>query len=195
MIRIREAIVVEGRYDAIRLRSVVDALIVETNGFQIFHDKERMAFLRRLAAERGLLILTDSDAAGFVIRDHLSGAIPSEQIKQAYIPPICGKERRKSAPSKEGLLGVEGVDGEVIAAALRRAGATIEDEPAPCAPAPLTKADLFEVGLSGRPDSAARRQKLLKLLGLPSYLSSSRLLAVINRTMSRKEFEDAVAAL
>ena len=195
MIRVKEAIVVEGRYDAIRLRAAVDALIVETNGFQIFHDRERLAFLRRLAAERGLLILTDSDSAGFVIRNHLSGAIPPEQIKQAYIPSLFGKERRKSVPSKEGLLGVEGMDIPVIEEAIRRAGATIEEESACADTAHLTTADLFEAGLSGTPHSAARRQQLLKLLGLPSYLSTSRLLTVINRTMNREEFEDAVRKL
>ena len=193
--RVKEAIVVEGRYDAIRLRAVVDALIVETNGFQIFRDRERVAFLRRLATERGLLILTDSDAAGFVIRDHLSGIIPPEQIKQAYIPALSGKERRKSAPSKEGLLGVEGMDSAVIEEAIRRAGVTIENEASSANTATLTKVDLFEAGLSGRPDSAARRQQLLKQLGLPSYLSASRLLAFLNRTVTREEFEEIVRNL
>jgi len=195
MIRVKEVIVVEGRYDTARLRSVVDALIVETNGFGIFKDKERMAFLRRLAGERGLLILTDSDSAGFVIRNHLSSAIPPEQIKQAFIPPIPGKERRKTAPSKEGLLGVEGVDGAVIEAALRRAGATVLDEPAPIAKTPVTTVDFYEAGLTGRPDSATRRQRLLQLLGLPSYLSASRLREVINTALGREAFEEALREL
>ena len=195
MIRVKEVIVVEGRYDTARLRSVVDALIVETNGFGIFKDKERMAFLRRLAGERGLLILTDSDSAGFVIRNHLRSAIPPEQITQAFIPPIPGKERRKTAPSKEGLLGVEGVDGAVIEAALRRAGATVLDEPAPIAKTPVTTVDFYEAGLTGRPDSATRRQRLLQLLGLPSYLSASRLREVINTALGREAFEEALREL
>ena len=195
MIRVKEVIVVEGRYDTARLRSVVDALIVETNGFGIFKDKERMAFLRRLAGERGLLILTDSDSAGFVIRNHLCSAIPPEQMKQAFIPPIPGKERRKTAPSKEGLLGVEGVDGAVIEAVLRRAGATVLDEPAPTAKTPVTTVDFYEAGLTGRPDSATRRQRLLQLLGLPSYLSASRLREVINTALGREAFEEAIREL
>ena len=195
MIRVKEVIVVEGRYDTARLRSVVDALIVETNGFGIFKDKERMAFLRRLAGERGLLILTDSDSAGFVIRNHLCSAIPPEQMKQAFIPPIPGKERRKTAPSKEGLLGVEGVDGAVIEAALRHAGATVLDEPAPIAKTPVTTVDFYEAGLTGRPDSATRRQRLLQLLGLPSYLSASRLREVINTALGREAFEEAIREL
>lgn len=195
MIRVKEVIVVEGRYDTARLRSVVEALIVETNGFGIFKDKERLAFLRRLAGERGLLILTDSDSAGFVIRNHLCSVIPPEQIKQAFIPPIPGKERRKSTPSKEGLLGVEGVDGAVIEAALRRAGATVLDEPAPAAKTPVTTADFYEAGLTGRPDSAVRRQQLLQLLRLPSYLSASRLREVINTALGREAFEEAIREL
>ena len=195
MIQVKEVIVVEGRYDTARLRSVVDALIVETNGFGIFKDKERMAFLRRLAGERGLLILTDSDSAGFVIRNHLCSAIPPEQMKQAFIPPIPGKERRKTAPSKEGLLGVEGVDGAVIEAALRRAGATVLNEPAPTVKTPVTTVDFYEAGLTGRPDSATRRQRLLQLLGLPSYLSASRLREVINTALGREAFEEAIREL
>ena len=124
MPRIREAIVVEGKYDAIRVKSAVDALVVETGGFGVFHDKERLAFLRRLAAQRGLLILTDSDGAGFVIRNYLAAAIPADQLKHAYIPEVPGKERRKAAASKEGLLGVEGIDNARILETLRRAGAT-----------------------------------------------------------------------
>ncbi len=191
MIRVREAIVVEGKYDKIRLESVVDGLIIETHGFGIFQDKEQMAFLRRLAAERGLLVLTDSDAAGFVIRRHLAGSIPPEQVKHAFVPEIRGKERRKAAPSKEGLLGVEGMDGETLCEALRRAGATILDGPAPAAGgaagSALTRLDLYEAGLTGGPDSASRRQKLLARLGLPSRLSTSRMLSVLNGMLSRED--------
>ena len=191
MIKVREVIVVEGKYDTIRLHSVVDALIIETNGFGIFKDKEQLRLLRLLARERGLLVLTDSDSAGFVIRDFLSGTIPASQIKHAYIPEIYGKEKRKTTRSKEGLLGVEGVDGETLAAALRRAGATIEQEQteknSPVKADPITKLDLYEAGLTGSPDSAARREELLELLGLPKKLSTNRLLAVLNLTMTREQ--------
>lgn len=198
MLRIREAIVVEGKYDKIRLESVVDGLIIETNGFGIFRDREQMALLRRLAAERGLVVLTDSDAAGFVIRDHLAGSIPPEQVKHAFIPEIRGKERRKAAPSKEGLLGVEGMDSAALRETLLRAGATLLDEAA-AAPSggdgtipsdedgALTRLDLYEAGLTGGPDSAARRERLLEKLGLPRRLSTSRLLAVLGPSLSREE--------
>lgn len=190
MIRIREAIVVEGKYDKIRLASVVDALVLETHGFGIFKDKEQLNLLRLLARERGLLVLTDSDSAGFVIRDYLNGVIPPDQIKHAYIPEIFGREKRKNAPSKEGLLGVEGIDGRVIAESLKRAGATMEGSQADeenTIPT-LTKTDLYEAGLTGGPDSANRREHLLGLLGLPKKLSANRLLDVLNTTMSREQF-------
>ncbi len=190
MKRVREAIVVEGKYDEIRVRSAVDALVVPTEGFGIFRDEQKMELLRRLAAERGLIILTDSDSAGMLIRNHLIGAIPSEQMRHAYVPPIAGKERRKSAPGKEGLLGVEGVDNAVVLAALERAGATFEDA-AHGAPAAdkmhLTKGDLYELGLSGHADSAARRRALLRGLKLPENLSANRLLDVLNATVTEQE--------
>ncbi|HBT64795.1 MAG TPA: DUF4093 domain-containing protein [Ruminococcaceae bacterium] len=196
MIRVREAIVVEGKYDKIKLASVVDALVIETNGFGIFKDRQLMELIRLLARERGLLILTDSDSAGFVIRDYLSGAIPPEQIKHAYIPNLSGKERRKNVPSKEGFLGVEGVDGSTIANAIRNAGATIEDESAvPQSQSPLTKMDLYETGLVGREFSATRRRQLLGLLGLPKSLSANRLVAVLNMTMTRKRFGETLRDL
>ena len=194
MIRIREAIVVEGKYDSIKLQAVVDTLIVETNGFGIFKDKDRLAFLRRLAAERGLIILTDSDSAGMVIRNHLGGAVPPDCVKQAYISPIVGKERRKAAPSKEGLLGVEGIDGAVIEQALRQAGATVLDEQPDAPQLNLTTADLFELSLCGQPHSAALRQALLKELALPAYLSTSRLLQYINTALSPDRWQEALAA-
>lgn len=188
MKRVREVIVVEGKYDAIRVKSAVEAVVVETHGFGLFRDKEQLALLRRLAASRGVLVLTDSDGAGFVIRNYLSGVLPPSQVKHAYIPEIAGKERRKAAPSKEGLLGVEGVDNAVILEALERAGATFEeDERAGAAPW-LTKGDLYADGLSGGPDSAGRRAALLRLLGLPQKLSANRLLEVINATMTPDEY-------
>ena len=195
MPRIREAIVVEGKYDAIRVKSAVDALVVETGGFGVFHDKERLAFLRRLAAQRGLLILTDSDGAGFVIRNYLAAAIPADQLKQAYIPEVPGKERRKAAASKEGLLGVEGIDNARILETLRRAGATFEEEETPIGRPFLTKAAMMEDGLSGGPDSAARRERLLVSLGLPRKLSANRLLEIINATMTQEAYRQALDGL
>ncbi len=189
MLRIREAVVVEGKYDRMRLLGVVDAPIVETNGFRIFKNEEQMALLRRLAETRGLVILTDSDAAGFVIRNHLIKCIPPERIRHAYCPRIAGKERRKAAPSKEGVLGVEGIDPAVLETALRRAGVTVLDGDAPPPPAPwMTKARLYADGLSGREDSAARRQALLREIGLPPYLSANRLVEVLNLTVSEEEY-------
>ena len=192
---IKEAVVVEGKYDAIRLRSVVDATIVETDGFGIFRQPEKMELLRRLAEAQGLIVLTDSDSAGFVIRDRISGALPKELVKHAYIPEITGKERRKNKLSKEGLLGVEGVDGETVIAALWRAGATFLDgaveRPAPY----LTKARLYEDGLSGREDSARLRTALLKRLGLPTRLSANRMIEALNVLLSEDDYREVLACL
>jgi len=189
MRKIREVIVVEGRYDKNTISQVVDATIVETKGFGIFKDKEMADFLRRLAAERGLIIFTDSDGAGFVIRNHLRSILPKDQIKQAYIPDICGKEKRKKVGGKEGKLGVEGMRPEVILAALERAGATFEEEATAGNRGGITKADLMELGLVG-PGSTERRQALLKKLDLPMHLSANGLLEVLNILYSREEFMD-----
>ena len=190
MRRVRQAIVVEGKHDVIRVHSAVEAVVVPTDGFRLFKDKEKVALLRRLAATRGLILLTDSDTAGGVIRNHLCGCIPTQQLLQAYIPPRPGKERRKAAPSKEGLLGVEGMDAATIVAALERAGATFEDEDAAAHESlHLTKADLMEWGLTGHPDSAARRRQLLDALDLPGYLSANRLLEVLNTTVTPEEWQ------
>ena len=185
---VRQVIVVEGKYDAIRVHSAVDAIVVQTDGFRIFHDEEKRALLRRYAATRGLIVLTDSDSAGAVIRNHLRSVLPPEQVAMAYVPPIAGKERRKSAPSKEGLLGVEGMDNAIVLDALIRAGADVGDGEPPHTMA-LTKADLYELGLSGTPDSAARRQKILTTLGLPRTLSANALLDVLNTTVTPQQFE------
>ncbi len=196
MRRIREAIVVEGKYDVIRVKSAVEAIVVPTEGFHIFKDPERLSYLRRLAAVRGLILLTDSDSAGTLIRNHLIGAIPPEQIKHAYVPPRPGKERRKAAPSKEGLLGVEGVDNATVVAALERAGATFENEASPTGqPMALTKTDLMTAGLSGTPDAAARRQRLLAWLELPATLSANRLLEVVNATVTPEEWKTLLTRL
>lgn len=199
MKRVREAIVVEGKYDEIRVRSAVDALVVPTQGFGIFRDEQRLSMLRRLAAQRGLIILTDSDSAGMLIRNHLIGTIPVEQMRHAYIPPVAGKERRKSAPGKEGLLGVEGMDNAIVIAALERAGATFEDADGSVTSTAdkmqWTKGDLYEWGLSGRADSAQRRRALLRALRLPENLSANRLLDVLNATVTEQELEELLPKL
>ena len=187
--KIQEAIVVEGRYDKAALAGVVDTLILETSGFGIFKNPEQMALLRRAAEKRGLIVLTDSDGAGFVIRNRIKGAIPRQSVKHAYIPDVYGKEKRKKQAGKEGKLGVEGMPPQVLERVLRQAGATFLDEENPeveSAP-PLTKADLFAAGLTGGPDSAARRLALLKELSLPEHMSANALLAVLNGCYSRQE--------
>ena len=148
MLRIKEAVIVEGRYDKIKLSSIVDAPIIETNGFRVFSDREKQSLIRQIAEKRGILVLTDSDSAGFVIRNFLKGVVPKEQIKHCYIPQIEGKERRKPQKSKEGLLGVEGVTDEVIISAIRKSGATVLGEPEKPTRG-ITKADLFSLGLTG----------------------------------------------
>ena len=189
MLRIREAIVVEGRYDKNTLLQVVDTLILETGGFRIFKDPDQLALLRRAAEKRGLVVLTDSDGAGFVIRNHIKSVIPGSLLKHAYIPDVYGKERRKRQRGKEGKLGVEGMPPRVLEQVLRRAGATFLDEGARSEEAgpPLTKADLFAAGLSGGADSGARRLALLKRLELPEHMSANGLLAVLNGCYSRWE--------
>ena len=189
MVKIKEAIVVEGRYDKNTLSQIVDAPILETAGFGIFKDKQQMALLRRVAETRGLIVFTDSDGAGFVIRNHIKSAIPSRYLKHAYIPDIYGKERRKAAPGKEGKLGVEGMKPEVIVDALRRAGATLEGVSA--APGnQITKQDLMELGLSGGADASAKRLALLKKLGFPEHMSANAMLQALNLLYSLDELKD-----
>ena len=196
MIRIREAVAVEGRYDRAALENVVDTVIVDTAGFGIFSDREKLALLRRLAQARGLVVLTDSDGGGFLIRRFLKGALDPKLVTHAYIPDVPGKERRKKSPSKEGLLGVEGMEPAVLERALRRAGATVLDEAADRdRPAPLTKADMYALGLSGRPDSAARRGAVKRALDLPEKLTANALLDVINALSSREEVETILGAI
>ena len=196
MRQIKEVIVVEGRYDKNALAQVVDATVVTLGGFAVFNDKEKLAFLRRLAEKRGLIVLTDSDGAGFVIRNYLKGALPREQVKQAYIPDVYGKERRKRTPGKEGKLGVEGMKPAILLEALRRAGATFLDGDGTATVPPkqesLTKADLFAAGLTGGADSASRRTALLKRLNLPEHLTANGLLEALNLLYTREEFEKLV---
>lgn len=197
MQRIREAILVEGRYDVNTVRQVVDAVVLESGGFRIFNDKDQLRLLRRIASSRGLIVLTDSDGAGFVIRNYLKGALPPGSIKQAYIPDIAGKERRKRHGSKEGKLGVEGMRPEVIREALRRAGATFEDEEEQAAQKakPINKADFFAWGLSGQKDSANRRAAVLKALDLPAHMTANALLEYINAVSTRAEIEKVISSI
>ena len=195
MIRIKEAIVVEGRYDKNTLSQVVDAVILETSGFGVFKDGEKLTLLRRLAAKQGLIVFTDSDGAGFVIRNYIKGAIPPHQVKHAYIPDIYGKERRKRTPGKEGKLGVEGMNPEVLLQALLRSGATVEGEEVAVPRGELTSADLFVLGLTGRPDSADRREKLLHRLELPQHMNAKALLTVLNALYTREELENLLSEL
>lgn len=185
MVKIQEAIVVEGRYDANTLRQIVDAPIFETNGFGIFKDKEKMALLRTVAERRGLIVFTDSDGAGFVIRNHLKSAIPGKYLKHAYIPDIYGKEKRKAAPGKEGKLGVEGMRPEIILQALGACGATMGETEK--SPGGITKQDLVDLGLSGGADSSQKRRMLQKALGLPEHMSANALLQALNLLVSAEE--------
>ncbi len=194
-IRIKEALVVEGKYDKNTLAQLVDAPIFVTEGFGIFKDPEKLALLRAVAEKRGLIVLTDSDGAGLVIRNHLKGAIDPALVKHAYIPDVFGKEKRKAAPGKEGKLGVEGMEPAVLLQALRNAGATIIDGPVGAAigrqpdaeSIEITKTDLYELGLTGRPDSKERRRALQKALGLPENLSTNALLTALNCVTTREE--------
>ncbi|HIR03138.1 MAG TPA: DUF4093 domain-containing protein [Candidatus Scatovicinus merdipullorum] len=188
MVKIRQAIIVEGRYDKIRLQSIVDAPIIETNGFRIFKDKEKVHLIRCLAEKRGILILTDSDGAGFVIRNYLKGVVPEDSITHAYLPSVQGKEKRKTAPSKEGLLGVEGFDKAHIIRALKNSGAVFLDEGGQqSTPRPMTKADLFALGLTGGKNSAQKRRALLQKLQLPQYLSVNAILEYLNCLYTKEE--------
>lgn len=186
--RVREVIVVEGRYDKNTLLQAVDAAVIETGGFAVFNDQEKTAYLRRLAQTRGLILLTDPDGAGFVIRDYLKGVLPPDRLKQAYVPDVYGRERRKKKGGKEGKLGVEGMSPAVLVEVLRRAGATFEDGPAAPRRTGLTKADLLEKGLIG-PGSAARRAALQQRLGLPARLTANGLLEALDLLLTRAEFD------
>lgn len=194
MVKIREAIVVEGRYDKNTLSQIVDAPILETAGFGIFKDKQQLALLRKVAEKRGLIVFTDSDGAGFVIRSHIKSAIPGKYLKHAYIPDIPGKERRKSAPGREGKLGVEGMTPEVILTALRNAGATLEGEDA-SAPRGITKQDLMELGLSGGSNAGEKRKALQKKLNLPEHMSANAMLQALNLLYTLEELTEIVKSL
>ena len=188
MVKIKEAIVVEGKYDKNTLRQLVDTAVFTTDGFGVMNDKTKLRFLRTVAESRGLIILTDSDGAGFVIRNHLKGALPRDKVRHAYIPDVMGKEKRKSAPGKEGKLGVEGMTPEVLLDVLRKAGATFEDEAVQEQRQEITKTDLFDLGLTGGPDSKARRLELLKKLNFPAHMTTNAMLEALNVLYDRETF-------
>ena len=192
MLKIREAIVVEGRYDKNTLAQIVDAPILETKGFGLFKDPKQLELLRSVAKKRGLIVLTDSDGAGFVIRNHIKSAIPAKYLKHAYIPDVAGKEKRKAAPGKEGKLGVEGMSPEVLLAALKNAGATIEGESTARENDQITKQDFVEFGLSGGPNASERRKRLQYRLHLPEHMSANALLQALNLLLSREELGEIV---
>ncbi|MGN0498613.1 MAG: toprim domain-containing protein [Acutalibacteraceae bacterium] len=195
MIKIKEAVIVEGKYDKIKLSGLIDAPIIETNGFRIFKDREKAALLKTLAHSRGIIILTDSDSAGFVIRSHIKGIVGGGRILNAYVPEILGKEKRKSQPSKENLLGVEGLADEYILNALKSCGATFIDNPSGEVRQQITKTDLYNAGLSGRENSAQLRQKLLERLNLPKYITAKALPEILNCLITAEEFEQIVNSL
>lgn len=191
MIKIDKVVIVEGRYDKIKLSSILDAVIIETDGFAIFNDKEKQLLIRKLAEAKGILILTDSDSAGFKIRSFIRGMVPAEQITNAYIPDIFGKEKRKTEPSKEGKLGVEGVKSQIIIDALQRAGVLCEATE-DVERRKITKLDLYEDGLSGKENSEQLRLKLLKHLQLPERLTANALLQVLNTFLTYEDYKNAV---
>ncbi len=197
MIKINEVIVVEGKSDKIKLERLVDAVIIETGGFRIFKDAELRNMLRDLAEKRGLIILTDSDSAGFAIRNAIIGSVDSKYIKNAYISEVKGKERRKRNPSKEGLLGVEGVSDEDIFEALHRAGVNLSENNTEKAEniRKITKTDLFEDGFTGSSDSSERRKKLEQRLNLPTHLSTNKLLEVLNVLLTYEDYKNLAESL
>ena len=195
MLKIKEAIIVEGKYDKQRLKEFIDAPIITTSGFRVFKDKEKQALIRKLSQERGLLILTDSDGAGLVIRNFLKGIVPADKIKNCYIPQIEGKEKRKSEPSKEGYLGVEGMTPEILKDALVRSGVDVGEGSTSASFDKITKTDMMEMGLSGADNSAVLRKQLMQELGIPTYLSANALLEILNSLYSKKEVLDKLKSL
>ena len=185
---VKEVIVVEGRYDKNSLSQVVDATILETSGFGIFNNRQKQKLLRTMAEKRGLIVLTDSDGAGFVIRNFIKSCVPPQYVKHAYVPDIYGKEKRKKAPSKEGKLGVEGMRPEILLDALIKAGATMDDASPEEKTEPITKTDLYFKGLSGGEGSKQKRASLIEKLDLPQHLTGNGLLDVLNAIMSREDF-------
>lgn len=188
MIKIKEAVIVEGRYDKIKLSSLIDAPIIETNGFRVFSDKEKQNLIKKIADARGILVMTDSDSAGFVIRNFLKGVVDKSKVKHCYIPQIEGKEKRKAQSGKEGLLGVEGVSDDVIIDAIRKSGATIIGENS-TTKKEITKSDLLSLGLTGTENAQKNRNMLLKRLRLPTYLTTNAMLTALNCLYSLEELK------
>lgn len=185
MLKIKEAVIVEGKYDKIKLSNLIDTLIIETNGFAVFKDKKKLAFIRKLANERGIIVITDSDHSGFQIRNYISSSLPKDKIKHIYIPDIYGKEKRKKEPSKEGKLGVEGIDDKILLSLFEKANIearSVEKKDL------ITSVDMFDLGLSGTPNATQNKKKLLKSLDLPEFLSTSSLISYLNSSMDKKEF-------
>lgn len=187
MHKISEVIIVEGRYDKNTLSQIVDATIIETNGFGIFNDKEKQQLLKTIAEKRGIIVMTDPDGAGLVIRNFIKGSVDPKFVKHAYVPEILGKERRKNHASKEGKLGVEGMDAEAIIRALKCCGATIDDKKTTAGES-ITMADLYAIGFTGRHDSATKRAAFLSSMNFPSKMTAQTFLPLVNALMSRDEF-------
>lgn len=185
MLKIKEAVIVEGRYDKIKLSNILDTLIIETNGFGIYKDKEKLSFIKKLANERGIIILTDSDHSGFQIRHYLSSGVPNDKIRHIYIPDIYGKEKRKKEPSKEGKLGVEGMSEKLLLNLFEKADVKSRNV---VIDNPVTNFDLFDFGFSGCPNAKQNKKKLLKVLDLPEFLSTNSLLSYINSSMTKDDF-------
>lgn len=183
-LKLSQAIIVEGKYDKIKLSNLVDAFIIETNGFSLFKDKKKLSFIRRIANERGIIVLTDSDHAGFMIRNYIASGVPKDKIINVYIPDVYGKEKRKAELSKEGKLGVEGMSKEILLRALKSANVEYSEGENPN---PVTNYDLFALELSGTPNAKQNKKKLLKKLDLPEFLSTNSLLSYINSSMTKEE--------
>ncbi len=192
MIKTDMAVIVEGKYDKIKLSSIIDGVIIETGGFRIFKDEQKCELIRKYALSKGIIILTDSDSAGFVIRNHIKGIVQGGKIVNVYIPEILGKEKRKALPSKEGILGVEGISKDIIINAFEKAGVSLSKEKIS---AGITKLDFFDAGLTGLQDSKAKRQKLLKQLGLPTIMSTNSMLEIINSMLTKEEFFQAIDSI
>lgn len=194
MLKTDRIIIVEGKYDKIKLSSIIDAVIIETDGFGIFKDKQKQKLLRMLADKKGLVILTDSDSAGFTIRNFICGFVPKEKIINAYIPDVFGKERRKDAPSKEGKLGVEGVSSSLIKEALEKAGVLCSEDNL-SEKRVVTKTDFYLDGLTGGNDSKEKRLALLNYLSLPERMTTNALIEIINSFMTYDDYKNAVKAV
>ena len=194
MIHLKQAVIVEGKYDKIKLSSIVDALIITTDGFSVFKNKEKIALIKEMAERDGVIVLTDSDSAGFKIRNYIKGCTQKGKITNIYIPDIFGKEKRKAAPSKEGKLGVEGIPSQILVEAFEKAGVTVSDSDY-VKKEEITRIRLFDDGFIGRENSNEKRKKLLKALSLPSLLSTGAMLEVLNSMFTIEEYEAAVKSI